>query len=277
MATAKGYLAPSLIAAGGAAAHLYASSRFRRDIASAVAQIDSGVAAIAAPRRDLPDPIAAFLHRAAPLTARVPLAILLRQHGEMRFPPRGKWRPFTAEQTIAIHEPGFVWHALCDVMPLVTAEVFDSYVGVEGRLEARLFGSVRVAKAAGPQTARAELMRYLAELAWVPDAIRYNPALRWRALDHRTFEVSADAAGGEARVCLIFNENGDIAGMKADDRPRTEGSKTVSGKWFGAFSGHKTLAGYRIPLCGEVGWELDTGRFTYWRGEIKDLHVRFAG
>jgi len=212
-----------------------------------------------------------------PFSSARALAILLRQHGEMRFPPRGKWRPFTAEQTIAIHEPGFVWHALCDVMPLVTAEVFDSYVGVEGRLEARLFGSVRVAKAAGPQTARAELMRYLAELAWVPDAIRYNPALRWRALDHRTFEVSADAAGGEARVCLIFNENGDIAGMKADDRPRTEGSKTVSGKWFGAFSGHKTLAGYRIPLCGEVGWELDTGRFTYWRGEIKDLHVRFAG
>jgi hypothetical protein len=48
--------------------------------------------------------------------------------------------------------------------PLLSAHVLDCYVDGEGLLEARLFGSLRLARAAGPQAAKGELMRYLAEL-----------------------------------------------------------------------------------------------------------------
>jgi hypothetical protein len=137
----------------------------------------------------------------------------------MRANPRGPWRPFTAEQAISTHEPGFAWLARMQAAPLASARILDCYVGGEGLLEARLFGSLRLARAAGPQATKGELMRYLAELAWAPHAMLHNPQLSWREIDATIVEVSAESPAGLARVRLIF-ENGDTARVEADDRPR---------------------------------------------------------
>ena len=75
--------------------------------------------------------------------------------------------------------------------PLVSAQILDCYVNGAGLLEARLFGSLPVARAAGPEASRGELMRYLGELAWSPHAILHNPQLSWREIDASTIEVSA--------------------------------------------------------------------------------------
>jgi len=264
---------PFLVTEGAARLSVGSSAGSRRHVAGSIARADPEEFAEAVPRDDLPGPIASFVRRAAPSRQRAPVAIRIRQRGEMRFSPQGKWQALTAVQVVAVHEPGFVWRASCRMAPLMTAQVIDSYVRGEGRLEARLFRWVQVAHADGPETAKSELMRYLAELPWAPDAIRYNRLLRWRSVDDRTFEVSADSVGGEARVRLMLDEQGDIVGMRADDRPRIERGKAVPGKWFGVFSDYQELSGYRIPARGEVGWDLKAGQFVYWRGEIVAFEV----
>jgi hypothetical protein len=75
-------------------------------------------------------------------------------------------------------------------------------------------------------------MRYLAELAWAPHAMLHNPQLSWREIDATTVEVSTESQAGPARVRLIF-ENGDIARMEADDRPRMVGHRIVPTRWQG--------------------------------------------
>lgn len=100
-------------------------------------------------------------------------------------------------------------------MSRLSAHILDCYVDGEGLLEARLCGSLPLTRAAGPETSRGELMRYLAELIWAPHAMRHNPALSWREIDATAVEVSASSAGGPARVRLIF-ENGDIARIEAE-------------------------------------------------------------
>ena len=80
----------------------------------------------------------------------VPKTVWLSQCGEMRANLRDPWRPFIAEQVISIHEPGFVWLARMQVTPLLY-DILDCYVGGEGLLEVRLFGSLRLA--AGRRTA----------------------------------------------------------------------------------------------------------------------------
>jgi hypothetical protein len=84
----------------------------------------------------------------------------------MRANLRGSWKPFTAGQVISIHEPGFARLARMQAAPLVSARILDCYVDGEGLLDARLFGSLPLARAAGPQADEGELMLYLAELAW---------------------------------------------------------------------------------------------------------------
>lgn len=62
----------------------------------------------------------------------------------------------------------------------------------------------------GPDAGLGELMRYIVELAWAPDAILQNSSLAWREIDKWTVEVAAMSDGGVARVALSFDENGDI-------------------------------------------------------------------
>ena len=151
--------------------------------------------------------------------------------------------------------------------PLLYAHVLDCYVRGEGFLEVSLFGSLRVARAGGPQIAKGELMRYLAELAWAPHAMLHNPHLSWREIDAITVEVSAQSTNGPARVRLT-SENGEIADIEADDRPRTVDGRTVPTRWCGHFFDYREIGGCRIPTGAVVSWILDGGPFECWRGRI---------
>ena len=157
--------------------------------------------------------------------------------------------------------------------PLALARVLDCYVDGKGLLEARLFGSLLLARAAGPEAAKGELMRYLAELAWAPHAMLHNPQLSWREVDATTVEVSAESQAGPARVRLIF-ENGDITRIEADDRPRMVGRCIVPTRWQGRCCDYREMDGCRIPTRAVVSWLLEGGPFEYWRGRITAFGIK---
>ena len=261
------FLLPSLaFVAVAAAAHVWRASQFERS----TDEVQGEVAAIklekTGPRTDLPPEIEAFARRSLPSPQ--PGTLVLKQVGEMRLAPDKAWLAFTAEHTVSTIEPAFVWRARVRMAPLLDVAVFDSYVANVGRLEARLLGSVRVALAEGPETDRGELMRYLAELAWTPEAILYNRALSWRSVSGGAFEVSAESPGGLAVVRLVLNEEGDITQAEADDRPMAAGDETVAMPWRAKLWDYGEVGGFRIPRRGEVSWMLPEGEFVYWRGEI---------
>ena len=248
-----------LVGAGGLLlAHLLTEAAFRRRTDATFARLEhASVAELSTP--SVPAIIRAFVRRATRETP-VPNTVWLRQWGEMRASLRGSWQPFTAEQVIGIHQPGFAWLARMQVAPLASARILDCYVDGEGLLEARLCGSLPLARAAGPQADKGELMRYLAELAWAPHAMLHNPQLSWREIDATTVEVSAESQAGAARVRLIF-ENGDIARVEADDRPRMLGRRIIPTRWQGRCCDYREVNGlsYPDPRSGELavaGWSV---------------------
>ena len=197
-------------------AHLITAAAFRRRTDATIARLEqASVTEVSTP------PVPAIIHCFARRAVRensVPNTVWLSQCGEMRTNLGDAWRPFTAKQVIGIHQPGFAWLARVQVTSLLSARILDCYVDGEGLLEARLFGSLRLARAAGPQADKGELMRYLAELAWAPHAMLHNPQLSWREIDATTVEVSAESPAGPARVRLIF-ENGDITPRRSRRPP----------------------------------------------------------
>jgi hypothetical protein len=205
----------------------------------------------------------------------VPNTVWLSQRGEMRANLGDSWRPFTAEQVISIREPGFAWLARMQAAPLVSVRVLDCCVGGAGLLEARLFGSLPLARAAGAQATKGELMRYLAELAWAPHAMLRNPQLAWREIDAATVEVSAESQAGPARVRLIF-ENGDITRIEADDRPLMVGRRIIPTRWQGRCCDYREMNGCRIPTRAVVSWLLEDGPFEYWRGRVTAFSMKYC-
>jgi len=246
-------------------AHLITAAGVRRRTDALIARLEHpSTSEVSKP--SVPAIIQSFARRAI-LENPVPNTVWLHQSGEMRINLGDRWRPFTAEQVISIHQPGFAWLARMQVAPLLSARILDCYVGGEGLLEARLFGSLRLARAAGPKTDKGELMRYLAELAWAPHAMLHNRQLSWREIDATKAEVAAESSAGLTRVRLIF-ENGDIARVEAEDRPRMTGRRIVPTCWQGHCFDYREINGCRIPTRAVASWLLEDGLFEYWRGRI---------
>ena len=225
----------------------------------------------AAAEAPLPPLVRRYLDRVLPRGATIPGHVRITQDGRMWLKPDGRALRFRAVEELTVEDVAFTWSAKVRIAPLVSMHVVDSYAGGEGRLEARLFGAP-VIRAAEQETALAEAMRYLAELAWVPQALSANRALAWDVVDEQIVEVSTPVGDARALVGLRFDRAGDLMAVFGD-RPRCEGRKIVPRHWVGLFRDYAEVGGIRIPTEAEVYWDLPDGPFTYWRGTVTSLQA----
>ncbi|HWM10985.1 MAG TPA: DUF6544 family protein [Solirubrobacteraceae bacterium] len=211
----------------------------------------------------LPALVRRHLERSLSAGARVPGLVRIGQEGEMRLRPGGRAMRFSAVEELAVDRIAFSWRAR---FPLAI-RVFDGCTGGRGKLEARVLG-VPVMRRSGAEVAAGEVLRYLAELPWVPWAMEHNAELEWRELDERSVEVAGRAGGRRLAVTVEFDADGDIVRAGCDARPRQVGRTSVLTPWGGEFGDYRALGGMRIPTRARVYWELDEGRFVYWRGTV---------
>lgn len=219
----------------------------------------------------LPAVVQTYLERTVRDERRSHRTVRVTQTGEMMLKPGAKPRPFTATEDFAIDHVAFAWRARFPILGPVALHVTDSYDGRHGGLEVRLLG-LPLQRSRGPQLSLGEAFRYLAEIAWVPQAIAANRDLEWRQLDEHSAEVSTWVAGERIAVRLRFDEAGEIAQTLAE-RPRMEAGGQMT-RWIGEYSGYREVNGVRLPTRGEVRWELPTGPYVYWRGRITSLELR---
>jgi hypothetical protein len=194
----------------------------------------------------------------------LPDVVRITQEGRMRQKPDGRFLRFTATEELEVRRVGFTWRAR---FPL-GIRVVDGYEEGAGRLEVRLLG-VPIQRRAGPELARDEALRYLAELPWVPYAMAHNPELEWREVADNAVEVAASPLF----VRFDFDESGDIVRASSGMR-RLEGKPTP---WGGDYSDYAVLGGLRVPTSAEVYWELESGRFVYWCGRVLTAQAGMAG
>lgn len=179
-----------------------------------------------------------------------------------------RWMSFSARQTIATRECAFEWRARAG--PLGMVGVCDALKEGEGHLDVLALGIIPISRAErSPALRRGQLMRYLAELAWAPDAIMLNTALRWRDDGPDKLAVSAGSGETAAEVVLSLDSQGRIAGGFAPDRPRSAKAPFLPTPWRGRFSDYRRHNAMWLPFAGEVGWEIDGKEHIYWQGRIE--------
>lgn len=178
------------------------------------------------------------------------------------------WMAFAATQAISTHACEFDWLARLGPFGMVSAR--DALEHGEGRLDIMALGVIPIARTERtPALVRGELMRYLAELAWAPDAILCNAALRWRAGDASTLAVSAGDGPTASEITFSLDGEGRIAGAYAPDRLHSASAPLMPTPWRGQFSDYRHHKRRWIPFAGEVAWEIDGKRETYWQGRIE--------
>jgi hypothetical protein len=194
--------------------------------------------------------------------------VTLTQSGRMKRNLDGDaWMDFTATQTISTRACEFDWQAQAGPLGMVSAR--DALKNGEGQFDITALGFILIGRAEHTSALmRGELMRYLAELAWVPHAILLNTTLSWRVDDPDTLAVSAGAGEAACEVLLSLDTDGRIAGAYAHDRPRSAKAPFLPTPWRGRFSDYRHHNGLWLPFAGEVGWEINGKDVVYWQGRI---------
>ena len=175
----------------------------------------------ARPRVSLPGPVYDLAMRLGASPEGAHSTATLTQTGRMkRKLGSTSWMVFSAVQTILPATCGFKWRACFGSGGLVFVSdgLQDGGVG----LDVNLFGLIPLART--PRTSaltRGELIRYLGEPAWAPDAILSNADLRWREDGPDTLAVGAGTGATAAEVTLGLDRDGRIATAFAPDRPQS--------------------------------------------------------
>lgn len=196
--------------------------------------------------------------------------VALAQSGQMRLNlSSDRWLAFSARQTISITSCDFDWQAR--FQPFGLLRVVDALQDGMGRLEATALGFIPVMRARpGPALTRGELMRYLAELSYAPDAMLHNPHLSWRVENADTFHVAAGSGDTAAEVRLSLGLDGRISSIFAANRPRSAKPPVLPTPWLGGFSDYQQRVGRWVPLSGQVGWQIEGIEKAYWRGRLTE-------
>jgi len=194
--------------------------------------------------------------------------VTLTQEGQMKLrSDTDGWLPFTAWQTMSVTHCAFSWHAR--FWPFGYLQVVDALAAGKGRMDVTLLGLIPVVRAR-PTAAltKGELIRYLAELPFAPDAMLHNRALDWREEDGNRLVVGTGTGGFRAEVVLSLDPDGRVASVHAADRPRSATPPTLPTPWHGCYSDYRQRQGRWVPFAGQVAWQIDGQDNLYWRGTL---------
>jgi len=213
---------------------------------------------------DLPQPLRALAARAPDSPAG---QVRISQRGQMWLKPGARPMAFTAVQLLAVDRVAFSWKASFPLLGPLALRVVDEYDTGAGALTVSLFG-LPLQRQRGHETTRGEALRYLAELPFVPPALIGNRELEFHEIDDRHVEVAATVAGERLTVTLGHDDAGDVVRTNSTMRRLKRDGEWRATPWGGEFHDYATIGPLYLPTAGQAYWELDSGRYVYWRGSI---------
>lgn len=197
-------------------------------------------------------------------------SVQLKQKGEMKTKPSGKWMPFEAEQHINVINPSFVWSTEVHVMPIIQMIGRDKFANGEGEILikfASLIPAVNVGK--NEKINQAAMLRYMAEIVWFPSAA-LNPYMAWESIDSTSVKATFTINNKHVVGVFKFSSKGDFMSFKTKRYYETGDDATLE-TWYVESKSFKEFNGVRIPNKYQVIWKLKEGDFNWLKFEITDL------
>lgn len=219
----------------------------------------------------LPPVVQHWLERSNSIGKPMTQTVHLRQTGQMRTDPSGKWMPVTAEQYCTTGKPGFFWTTSVQAAPYIDLAGRDKYEDGKGFMLIKLLSLFPVADASGPETDQGAMLRYLGELVWYPSAA-LQPYLQWEALDSLSAKVTMRYSGLEASGIFTFSPEGDVLRFEAMRYFSRKSGATLE-KWQVSTdpNGFREFQDIRIPARCAVSWLLESGEFNWFNLEVTEL------
>ena len=133
-----------------------------------------------------------------------------------------------------------------------------------------LMSAFRLADTHSREMNQSSLIRYLAEITWIPSAM-LDRRIQWETLDDR--RVKATMTDGETKGSLVFHfqADGRISKVVSNDRYWADGDRQVLMPWTGYYRNYQERDGIRIPLEIEAVWNFPEADCSYARFEVEEV------
>lgn len=258
-----------------AAAHAHFEKRVDAEAAALLAEASVDTRVVTPnDLRGLPEPVAKWLAVSGVVGHPRAATVRLHQRGELRTKQDASWMPARAEQYFSTHPPGFIWRVGATMMGFMPITGRDRYVAGHGHMLIKAASLVNLANAADSAIDLGSMLRYLAEIIWFPSAA-LGPYISWEPMDATHARATMRYAGQSALAVFTFDGSGRAVRFDAE-RPLGGGNDAKITPWFGTSSEWRPFEGIEVPTRGEVGWQLPSGTFVYYRWEILDVEFNRA-
>ncbi|SDY59987.1 DUF6544 family protein [Hymenobacter psychrophilus] len=258
------------VPAGVLAGRYWVANQLRRDARHLLLAASTSPARVYSEAQlvGLPAPVQRYFRHVLPAGQPYLRSLRLRHTGQFKTNLDRAWLAIEGEQYISAEPAGFIWQG---TTRWFTAR--DEYVAGRGGLTVRLLGAVPVVRGHGPHYDQGELLRWLAECAWLLTRLLPSPDMAWTAIDDHTARLTCTHAGQAATLLVRFNEQNELAECEAlryfDD--------TTQLPWVGNFAQYQRQQGILVPSVVEASWVLAGQRRPYARFTVQTLEYDSAG
>ena len=134
----------------------------------------------------------------------------------------------------------------------------------------RLLGAVPIVRGTGPHYDEGELLRWLAESAWLPTNLLPSGRVVWAAIDDHSARLTFTRQGQSTTLLVRFNKRDEIAECEAlrciDE--------TTQRPWQGRYRQYRQWHSVFIANVLEASWVIDGQRQPYARFVVRELDYK---
>jgi hypothetical protein len=183
-----------------------------------------------------------------------------------------KWMPISCYQFNSVAEPMRIAYMKGRIFGLLSMEGRDIYQHGQGNMLIKLSGFLKVADAKGLAMDESSLVTLLAETFLVP-TFALQPYITWQAIDENTAAATITHKGISVSGTFFFNKKGFMETFVSDDRNMIDDQgEAFKVRWTAYASNYyRQDDGTTIPGLFSAEWELESGPFEYFKGEIVQL------
>lgn len=218
----------------------------------------------------LPEVVQRWMQASGVIGQEEAVSVRLKQVGNMRTKPKGKWMSFSATQHFNVENPAFVWSTKVNFIPIITMVGRDKLVHGKGEMLIKIASLIPVVNESNNEKINSGAMiRYLAEICWFPSAAM-NEHITWETIDEKSARATLTIEKRYVSGIFKFNSDGNIMSFEANRYyGGTQNSQLE--KWVIKMEEYKIYDGIKIPYKCNVTWELAEGDFNWLNLEITDL------
>lgn len=222
---------------------------------------------------ELPTAVKHFFHlvlkEGAPIINR---AVISQTGGFRARPEMKKWSNMKAKQYLSSNPRSFAWHATITLPLGLSIKVCDSYRGGKGKIRGKVLSLFTLIDSHNrSELNEGALQRYLAEAVWHPTSLLPSQGVTWQPLDDHRAQATLRDCDLTVSLEFEFNEQGEVVSVYSPARYREVSGQYEATPWKGRFSRYVKIQDYRIPLEGEVAWQLPDQLYSYWKARIHGI------